>query len=136
METLNLSEPSRRSDGRLKSLFWPSIQSAADVDYLGAQGLGVCTFVAILSAVFLIAQSLPVTAFATFAFYYVGGIGVREGSAFAAALVFAMSALELLVGGFGIARIIFTALFLSNLRAAWIAPAGSQTPTRPYGHHA
>src|SRR5215468_7035982 len=49
METLGLSESSARSDGRLKSLFWPSIQNGTDVDYLGTQGYWVCMIVAALS---------------------------------------------------------------------------------------
>lgn len=38
METLNLSDSTPRSESRLKSLFWPSIQNGADVDYLGTPG--------------------------------------------------------------------------------------------------
>ena len=55
METLGLSGSAPRSDGRLKSLFWPSIQSATDVDYLGTQGYWVCTLIAVLSLVVLVA---------------------------------------------------------------------------------
>jgi hypothetical protein len=37
MQTLGLSDSMPRSESRLKSLFWPSIESSSDVDYLGAQ---------------------------------------------------------------------------------------------------
>src|SRR6266436_4591073 len=37
MQTLGLSDSTPRSESRLKSLFWPSIQSSSDVDYLGAR---------------------------------------------------------------------------------------------------
>lgn len=53
MQTLGLSDSTTRSEGRLKSLFWPSIKNGADVDYLGAQGYWVCTLIAIVSLYFL-----------------------------------------------------------------------------------
>src|SRR5258708_5436806 len=59
MQTLGLSESAPRSEGRLKSLFWPSIQTGSDVDYLGAQGYWVCTFAALLSFVFSTASGHP-----------------------------------------------------------------------------
>lgn len=45
MQTLGLSDSTVRTEGRLKSLFWPSIQTGADVDYLAVQGFWVCTIV-------------------------------------------------------------------------------------------
>jgi hypothetical protein len=51
MQTLGLTDSAPRTEGRLKSLFWPSIKTGDDVDYLGTQGFWVCTFVAILSFV-------------------------------------------------------------------------------------
>ncbi|HZQ21584.1 MAG TPA: hypothetical protein VFA89_02195 [Terriglobales bacterium] len=120
MQTLGLSESTQRSEGRLKSLFWPSIRNGSDVDYLGAQGYWVCLLVAIGSLVILTLMSAPITAAATFLFYFVGGVGVRERSRYAAAAVFAMYFLDTLMG-IGVLRIIFAALLLSNLRATWIA---------------
>jgi hypothetical protein len=38
MQTLGLSDSTPRTESRLKSLFWPTIQTGSDVDYLGAQG--------------------------------------------------------------------------------------------------
>jgi hypothetical protein len=52
MQTLGLSDSTPRSEGRLKSLFWPSIQSGADVDYLAVQGFWVCTIVGVLALIF------------------------------------------------------------------------------------
>jgi hypothetical protein len=40
-----------RTEGRLKSLLWPSIRNGNDVDYLGAQGYWVCALVAVGSFV-------------------------------------------------------------------------------------
>ena len=56
MQTLGLSESTPRTDSRLKSLFWPSITSGADVDYLGAQGYWVCSAIAILTLVVMAAS--------------------------------------------------------------------------------
>ena len=53
MQTLGLSDSTPRSESRLKSLFWPSIQSGADVDYLAVQGFWVCTIVGVMSLFFL-----------------------------------------------------------------------------------
>jgi hypothetical protein len=120
METLGLSGSAERSDGRLKSLFWPSIQNGTDVDYLGAQGYWVCTAVAVLSFVFLTMNGQRITGVAILLFYYVGGAGVRERSRYAALVVFVMYLLDTLLAP-GIVRIILCALLLSNLRATWIA---------------
>jgi hypothetical protein len=122
VETLNLSGSSARTENRLKSLFWPEIENGSDVDYLGAQGYWVCTIVAVVSVVFLTVSGKPVTGVAILLFYYLGGVGVREGSRYAAVVVFAMYLLGTLVTP-GVVRILFAALLLSNLRATWIASA-------------
>lgn len=121
MQTLGISGSSERTDGRLKSLFWPSIHSGADVDYLGAQGYWVCTAVAVLSFVFLIANRQPATGVAILLFYYLGGVGVRERSRYAATVVLIMYAADLVLGGIGVVRVLITVLLISNLRATWIA---------------
>src|SRR5206468_8263260 len=97
VETLGLSDSSTRSESRIKSLFWPEIQNGSDVDYLGAQGYWVCTLVALLSFVFLIAGGKPFSATAILLFYYLGGVGVRERSRYAAAAVFVMYLLDTLL---------------------------------------
>jgi len=121
MQTLGLSDSTPRTEGRLKSLFWPSIQSGADVDYLGTQGYWVCAAVAFLSLVFFTALRQPVTGILIFLFYYLGGVGVRERSQFAAIAVFVMYVVDTMLSPFSIVRIIVSALLLSNLRATWIA---------------
>jgi len=78
MQTLGLSDSSTRSESRLKSLFWPSIQSGADVDYLAVQGFWVCTMVGALSFVFLALAHQPITGFLVFLLFHLGGVGVRE----------------------------------------------------------
>jgi hypothetical protein len=120
METLGLSDSTPRSEGWFKSLLWPSIQTATDVDYLGTQGYWVCLLVAVASLIFLVVTSQPVLAVAVFFFYFLGGVGVRERSRYAAAVVFVLYSLDTLMT-FSVLRIILNALLLSNLRATWMA---------------
>jgi hypothetical protein len=121
METLGLSESTPRSESRLKSLFWPSIQNGADVDYLGLQGYWVCAVAAALSFALTVIAGNPVLAVTVLVFYYVGGVGVRERSRYAATAVLALFVADTLVTGPSVLRILIGALLLSNLRATWIA---------------
>ena len=122
MQTLGLSDSTPRIENRLKSLLWPSIQSGTDVDYLGTQGYWVCAIVAVVSFGILVAAGQPIVAVVTLLFYYVGGVGVRERSRFAAVLVFVFYVMDMLISlRIGVISIIITALLLSNLRATWIA---------------
>ena len=102
MQTLGVSDSVPHSESRIKSLLWPSIRSGSDVDYLGIQGYWVCVIVAVMTLVIgllsLGSVRNPVQAAVTALilgmlslFFYVGGIGVREGSRFAAAIVLASS---------------------------------------------
>ena len=145
MQTLGISDSTDRSDSRLKSLFWPSIQSGADVDYLGAQGYWVCTFVAGMTFLFMLATGQYIMAPALLLFFYFGGVGVRERDLFAAIIVFAFYGLDTLVSlvfllfvtpwGMIVLRVLISALLLSNLRATWIAsqwePASEQAALPP-----
>jgi hypothetical protein len=131
MQTLGLSDSTPRTDGRLKSLFWPSIQSGADVDYLAVQGFWVCTIVGVMSFVFLaFLAGQPITGVLVFLLFHLGGVGVREHNPFAAAIILVYYVVDFLASvvflfvnspGIGVLRIIIMALLLSNLRATWIA---------------
>ncbi len=121
METLGLSNSTPRSESRLKSLFWPSIHTGTDVDYLAVQGFWVCTIVGVVSLIFLSISGQPVTGVFTFLLFHFGGVGVREHNPFAAAVVLIAFVLDSMYSGIGVVRIIVNALLLSNLRATWIA---------------
>ena len=121
MQTLGLSDSTERTESRLQSLFWPSIQTGTDVDYLGTQGYWVCTVVAILSFVVLVVSGHTIGGMFTLPFYYLGGVGVRERSRYAAAVVVLMYAADTLFSGLGVVRVMIGAVLLSNLRATWIA---------------
>jgi hypothetical protein len=136
MQSLGLSGDSQRSDGRLKSIFWPTVQNAWDVDSLGRQGFWICLIIAAFQLVVSVFTGNPIMmitgALAGLAFL-IGGMGVREGNWPAAAMVFAIFFVGLLYslasGQFpGMLSIIAAGLLLSNLRAAFLAsewrPAG------------
>jgi hypothetical protein len=139
-----LSGESRRSDGRLKSIFWPTVDNAWDVNYLGQQGFWICVIVALIEAVAGAFSSNPVIlAFylAVALIFFVGGMGVRQASWPAAAIVFSLFFTGLLymmaLGRLpGILSILAAGILLSNLRAAFLAsewrPAGEgeDRPTR------
>jgi hypothetical protein len=129
VQTLGLSDSTPRTENRLKSLFWPSIQSGADVDYLAVQGFWVCTIVGLMSLVFLFAAQ-PITAILVFLLFHLGGVGVREHNPFVAAIMLAYYLVDFLASAFfllttspgiSVVRIIVIALLFSNLRATWIA---------------
>jgi hypothetical protein len=130
MQTLGISDSTVRTDGRLKSLFWPAIQSAVDVDYLGTQGLWVCTIVAVLSLLFLLLMGQFITGVVTFLVFYFGGVGVRERDPFAATAVLLIFFADtvftaLMMGLFNpaviVVRTVIIALLVSNLRATFMA---------------
>jgi hypothetical protein len=148
MQTLGLSGESRRSDGRLKSIFWPTVENAWDVNYLGQQGFWICVVVAAFqlaiatfSAAFA-GNPLVTTIYVVASLVFLmGGMGVREASWPAAALVFGIFFTGLLytmaMGRFpGIIEVMFAGILLSNVRAAFLAsewrPAGEgeDRPTR------
>ena len=130
MQTLGLSDSTPRTESRLKSLFWPSIQSGTDVDYLAVQGFWVCTIVGGMSFVFQAMVGHLITGLILLLLFHVGGIGVREHNPFAAAIMLAYYVTDFLASvvfmfanspGIGVVKIIIMALLVSNLRATWIA---------------
>jgi hypothetical protein len=120
MQTLGLSDSTPRTESRLKSLFWPSINTSSDVDYLGAQGYWVCAAIAVFSFVFLTITGHPIAGALVLLFYYLSAVGVRERSRFAAGCVLLMYVGDTIAAP-GIVKVLLTALLLSNFRATWIA---------------
>jgi hypothetical protein len=133
MQTLDLSGESKKSDGRLKSLFWPTVENAWDVDYLGQQGFWICLIIGVLN--------FAIIAFATFDVpnpgvrlvtllvgaavcfvYFAGGVGVRQSSWPAALTVFVLYVVDQLSAGqIGVLPIIIAGVLLSNVRATILA---------------
>jgi hypothetical protein len=130
MQTLGVSNSTPQSESRLKSLFWPSIQSGADVDYLGSQGYWVCAIVAVISFGFCLLVRQPYIGVLVFLFYFIGGTGVRERSAYAATVVFVMFLFDTIAAP-GVLRIVLLGLLLSNMRATFLA--SNWKPDTPEG---
>jgi hypothetical protein len=127
LQTLGLTDPPSRQENRLKALFWPSIKTGSDVDALGTQGYWICTIVALLSFIFHAALGHVIVGIVSLLLFYLGGVGVRERSRYAASVVLLIYALDTLSLKFalltpgGILRLFLLVLLLSNLRATWIA---------------
>lgn len=144
MQTLGISEGKERDDGRLKSIFWPTVENAWDVDHLGRQGFWICIIIAAYQLIASLATGntvVIVSGAAAALVYVIGGMGVREANWPAAALVFCLFFLNLLYGLAtfhfpGILAIIATGMLLSNVRAAFLASEwrppveGEDRPTR------
>ena len=136
MQTLGLSGASKRSDGRLKSIFWPTVENAWDVNYLGQQGFLICVITGgYLALIGLFAGNslLLVSYLAAALVFLAGATGVREASWPAAAMVFALFFCDILyalaVGRLpGIVSVLFAGVLLSNVRAAFLA--SEWRPTR------
>ena len=129
MQTLGLTSETKRSDGWLKSLLWPSVENAWDVDYLGQQGFWICAVVALLTLLSCFTTpNILVIVFSTISavFYLIGGMGVRQANWLAATFVFVVFVLDILVQLANhqmpnIIRILFAVVLLSNARAAFLA---------------
>ena len=129
MQTLGLDPSTPRTEGRLKSLLWPSVANDADVDYLTTQGFWICFLVAAVTLAVSIVSGLYAGALDAI-FFYLGGNGVRQRSRIAAVCVFLVYALGTVdlarvsyaAGGSGsIVRFLLCALLLTNMREVWIA---------------
>jgi hypothetical protein len=144
MQTLGLSGDAKRSDGWLKSIFWPTVENAWDVDYLGRQGFWICFWIAVFQLVVAVISGNPflvVIGVVQALVFLVGGMGVRESNWPAAALVFSIFFLNqlgnLAQGRFpGVLAIVGAAMLLTNLRATFLASewrpaaADEDRPTR------
>jgi hypothetical protein len=138
MQTLGLSSESKRSDGWVKSLLWPTVENAWDVDYLGQQGMWICTAVAAFTLVVTLLTANPLfilVGLLSAIFFVLGGMGIRQGSWPAAAIVFVVYLLNSLAH-LNVFSVIFSIVLLTNLRATFLAsewkPVGEDEdrPTR------
>ena len=129
MQTLGLSSESKRTDGRLKSIFWPTVENAWDVNYLGQQGFWICLVIgAVQMAGALLVGSPLFIIFGVIAFliFFIGGMGVREASWPAAAIVFTIflagNVNSIAMGSSpSVLAVICAGILLSNVRAAFLA---------------
>ena len=134
MQTLDLSGTSKKTDGRLKSLFWPTVENAWDMDSLGQQGFWICLIIGLISLIVVAIQASEIPNHAqgvvtlvvgviAFFVYFAGGIGVRQASWPAALLVFVVYVFNYLASGGlpGVIPLIVAAILLANVRATILA---------------
>lgn len=132
MQTLGLADSTPRSEGRLKSLFWPSVQNAWDVDYLGQQGFWICFVVAVMSLGGGLIGGHLILGSLTGLFFFLSGVGIRERSVMAGAAAFFYYTLDfavsiiMLMPGNPMIRTVICILLFSNLRGTWIASRWKQ----------
>ena len=136
MQTLGLSDSTPRTENRLKALFWPTIRTEGDLDYVTQQGFWICTIVgaAGLGLGLLVTRGwLTIFVAAEGLFYYLAGNGVRMRSRAAAVLAFAAYLLSGIVlhTGFNVVRLIFLALLLANVRGIWLSASWAPDPSEP-----
>jgi hypothetical protein len=125
MSTLGLDDAPSHEDNIFKRIFWPGNQPY-EVDSLGQQGLWVCIVVAVVSLVGSVVTGHPLVGLLFAAFYWMGGMGVREGSIAAAVIVaagyIAAASLVVIMGRPpGVLDIAITIVLLANIRGTWIA---------------
>jgi len=140
MQTLGLSDSTPRTESRWRALFWLTIRSDVDLDYITRQGFWICSTVAAVTLIVgAFTGSIVANAFEGL-FFFLAGIGVRERSRVAAISAFAAYLLSALVvqrytgSGFGVVRIIFLALLFANIRGNWLSARsgkGSQIDIAP-----
>ncbi|HTZ72931.1 MAG TPA: hypothetical protein VMB47_03345 [Candidatus Aquilonibacter sp.] len=90
------------------------------MDSLGVQGYWVCAILAVITIVTGIFSGHAIALGITGLLFWIGGVGVREHSLYAAATVFATYAVGVVQRPSALGFLI-AALLLSNLRATWIA---------------
>jgi len=127
MEILGLSGSTPKTEGRLKTLFWPTIANDFDADHLSSQGFTMCLVIAGITLGFgLITGRIFETSWDA-VFFLLSGIGIRQRSCIAAVgalIVYVGNSVLLLAqsgSGAGVVRIIVMGLLLSNVRATFLA---------------
>jgi len=135
MSTLGLHGSPPKDENFFKRMFWPANQPY-EADALGQQGLWVCIAVALLSAVFAVIQGHPLLALLLLAFYWTGGMGIREHSMAAAVIVAAgylgSVVMAVLLGALpGVLDVIVSALLLANIRGTYIASSWKRRGVEP-----
>jgi hypothetical protein len=125
MSTLGLDGRPQREDNIIRRVFWPS-DHAGEADTLGQQGYWVCLFVGLVSAGISVFTGHALVGLLIFAFYWLGGMGVREHSVSAAVivafgyiagLIFAIATRHLP----GLLDIGITVILLGNIRGTYVA---------------
>ena len=127
MQTLGLAGPEQKPDNIVKRLFWPA-NNPSEVDTLGQQGFWICLVVGTISLISFSVAGYWYIGLIAAIFFVLGGIGVREHSVLAAALVASAYVLNILAAILarrapGLLDVFIALLLAANIRGTWIASA-------------
>jgi hypothetical protein len=135
MQILGLSDSTAKPEGsRVKALLWPTIRNEYDADYICQQGFWVCAVIAVVTLGSSLFTGNVVINLIFAVYYFLGGIGVRQSSRFAAIAIFLNYVLSMLAGGFaslGVISIITVGLLLANVRGTWLTARWRAAATEP-----
>ncbi len=126
MGFLGLDQTEVKDENFFQRMFWPG-DHPSDTDALGQRGFWICLAVAVLSFAVSAWGGQWIAGLLVFAFYLLGGIGVREHSQPAAILVTAAYLLGIVATIFlakappGAMQIIVLLILAGNIRATYIA---------------
>src|ERR1700720_3560295 len=99
---------------------WPqkfiraSIKTGDDVDYLGTQGLWVCTLVAVLSFAVYAFTGHEILGATVLLYFFLGGVGVREHSRYVAAVLLISYLVETVAAGPSAVRVFWRRLGVTS----------------------
>ncbi|MCX6595251.1 MAG: hypothetical protein NTV70_02650 [Acidobacteria bacterium] len=139
MQTLGLAGSESRSESRWRTLFWPTIRNAEDVDYVSQQGFWICIIIAGFTVIMSLILGIISVGIWDALFFFLGAFGVRERSQSAtlgALLVYLLGTFLLgsqLFSGASIIRLVFLAVLVANVRGNWLANRWSKAsgPLQP-----
>ncbi len=134
MQNLGLSDSTPQTQGRLKSLAWPSIANEYDVEYLTRQGFSLCIMIALFNVLGVIV--VGPFALVLVLYFYLAGVGIRVRSRFAAVSAFTVFFLGLIPEAYNIQPMFFVKLLVlavlgTNVRATFLAAQWARTNTEP-----
>jgi len=127
MQTLGISDSTPRTESRWRALFWPTIRSEGDLDYVSRQGFWICFVVAVVSLIFGAFTGVFFASLFDVLFFFLAGVGIRQQSRIAGIAAFVAYFLTGVMlqkdtgSGFNITRITFLALLFANVRGNWLS---------------
>jgi signal peptidase I len=138
MQTLGLADSTPKSEGRLRALLWPTINSEVAAATAAHNAMYATFAIAALSILIVLIQRVNASAFAEIVLFVILGFGIRQFSVTAsilALILFIGNLIASLSRGQGVLGVIIADLLLGGVRAAWfmrrekmtLAPAWRRT---------
>lgn len=126
MQTLGLSDSTPKSEGRLRALFWPRIDSDIAAATAAQNAMYAGLAIAALTTLAALVRIVPVASLLDAVLFVVLAIGIRQFSVTASILATVLYAVEFIssilrgmIGSGIVIAVIATGLFIGGIRAAW-----------------